>query len=83
MINLSLRSPTVAILQWRNEIEAHTTGFTVRSPLTFEIHTSHNEGGSYQTLVWHGGSRETKVPDIAENDIVLTTVSGSRSTRST
>jgi hypothetical protein len=22
-------SPTVAILQWRNEIEAHTTGFTV------------------------------------------------------
>ena len=22
-------SPTVAIMQWRNEIEAHTTGFTV------------------------------------------------------
>ncbi|KAF8308831.1 hypothetical protein DL93DRAFT_2063577 [Clavulina sp. PMI_390] len=46
-------APTVAIMQWRNEIETHTTGFSV--------------------CVWHGGSREKKISDIAKHDIVLTT----------
>ncbi|CAE6404314.1 unnamed protein product [Rhizoctonia solani] len=45
-------APTVAIMQWRNEIQAHTEGFKV--------------------YMFHGGSREKNIKELAKYDIVLT-----------
>ena len=64
--------PTVAILQWRNEIEAHTEGFKVynfRSSLRLPVSSFVD-----QVAVWHGASREKSHRDLAKNDIILTTV---------
>ncbi|KAF8760144.1 SNF2 family N-terminal domain [Rhizoctonia solani] len=48
-------APTVAIMQWKNEIEAHTEGFKV--------------------YMFHGGSREKNIKELAKYDIVLTSYS--------
>ncbi|CAE6397215.1 unnamed protein product [Rhizoctonia solani] len=48
-------APTVAIMQWRNEIEAHTEGFKV--------------------YMFHGGSREKNIKELAKYDIILTSYS--------
>lgn len=67
-------APTVAIIQWKNEIEAHTTGFEVlQFCISFNFLLA--KPYSFQVSVWHGQSREKNALDLAKFDIVLTTVS--------
>lgn len=60
-------------MQWRNEIETHTTGFTVSSRFSPEYRYSH--GGASIRLSYGMAILVKRVSDISKNDIVLTTVS--------
>ncbi|CAE6511630.1 unnamed protein product [Rhizoctonia solani] len=67
-------APTVALMQWKNEIEAHTEGFKVYMFHGGSREKNTKELGKYDVVyMFHGGSREKNTKELGKYDVVLTT----------